>query len=647
MAIFTRKRLPITWALRAFFFLLATVLLLCAGLIFIPWHNSTLNRLEKENLQHESWEIRQTVSTLLDHRSEALNDYTQLPQIRNALDRTQTSLQNLKSVMENLSLLGSNCQLVLIDLQGQIIHATHREPLFQYQDFAWFQAFSSGKSGRYRGISRFGEESFWQFAVPVVAEGVVRGILIAELPIEELLREAQLFNGLEDGQLEVLYDDQLVATFGQSNSTSTVMYHLAASEISLRLRSDRFNLEDSLQPLLLKFAIALLGLTFLLLLVAHRFNRSLIAQPIEQLRNLSKRLAAGEKSTATTVAHPLLEIALLAEDFNAMAEQIEQREQALIEARDSLELRVTERTKKLQKSEAALQMANENLEELVARRTQKIQQMQKQFAMQEKMASIGQLAAGIAHEINNPLNFVYTNFDTLEKNTADFRQLLKTYRELLTQLEQTGAEQQQTQQIRQQEAELNLDFILQDIEQLFRESRTGFERINWIVQSMRNFSRIDQAGDMARYDLNKGIADTLIIARNEYRDRAEIVTELGELPPLLCIPQQINQVFLALIINASQAITSQQRQLPGRIVIKSWYAEENIYIQVSDDGPGITPQLHSRIFEPFFTTKEAGKGTGLGLSISYDIVVHKHGGDLSVESNATGGASFCVRLPLR
>jgi|GEM_PF-1270027 len=645
MTILPKKRLSAAWTLHGFFALLAIFLLLIAWLVIFPWLSSTLDQLVMESLRHESWEIRQTVATFVDHRSQILQDYARLPQISNGLTRTVESGLTLQKTLASLPLLGSQCQLVLLDNQGQRIQATLAYPLFNYQQAPWFSQLVQGQLQNHIDISSDQENSFWQFATPVRAPGFRPGILVAELPIRELSNERQLFNGLEDGQLDIVYHNRTVAKFGHSFSKISASYDLDSPAITLVLHSDRFNLETPVRHMLLVFIASLVGLTLVLLVLAHRFNRVYFVRPIEQLRSHTRLFAEGIVDSPVPEEHPLQEIALLAEDFNSMVTQVEQREQALIESRDTLEERVLERTAELHQSKLALQNAYQSLEQLVEKRTRKIRQMQGQMLIQEKMASIGQLAAGVAHELNNPLNFVHTNFVALQQNVKDFLTLLTDYRQLTAQFELDPDDRNRLERVRNKEEELKLDFLLKDIEQLFRETGEGFERIQWIVQSMRNFSRVDQIGDYAEYDLNKGINATLIITRNEYKHHAEVKTELQDLPPLRCIPQQINQVLLNLIVNAAQAISSQQRAEPGEIRIRSWAENGEICFSVTDNGPGVPEAIRHRIFEPFFSTKEAGKGIGLGLSICYDIIVQKHGGSLTLSCGDPGGTCFMVRLP--
>jgi len=308
-----------------------------------------------------------------------------------------------------------------------------------------------------------------------------------------------------------------------------------------------------------------------------------------------------------------------------------------------LGLDITERKRNEQK----LVELNQTLEERVKERTHELEVTHQQMILQEKLASIGQLAAGLAHEINNPINFVRINFATLREDVNDLGRLIREYRTLFHDLEHANPSREDLEKLKTLEEDLDVDSLLEELPELFDESKRGFERIGTILGSMRNFSFRHALDQRVLVDLNQGIRDTLIIAQNEYRYYAEVETHLDNLPPVPCNPEQINQVFLNLIVNCAHAIASQKRQEKGRIIITTGYDHESVWCTFADDGPGIPPETRNRIFEPFFTTKEPGKGTGLGLSISYDIIANKHGGTLTVSCPQEGGSVFTIRLPLK
>ena len=306
---------------------------------------------------------------------------------------------------------------------------------------------------------------------------------------------------------------------------------------------------------------------------------------------------------------------------------------------------VTER----KQAEQELFQLNQTLEERIAERTRELEMMHQQVILNEKLASIGQLAAGIAHELNNPLNFIKINFATQKENFIDLLLLVNLYREITEKIELMGGFLvAEVQQLRRMEAELAIDMLLGDIPKIFSDSNSGIERMTTIINSMRSFSMSDAPDERVSFDVNKGIRDTLILARHEYRDVAEIETLLDEvLPGIYGNPEQISQLFLNLIVNSAHAIKSQHRSSQGKITIHTWFDSSHVFCSIADDGPGIPEEIRKNIFNPFFSTKEPGKGIGLGLSICYDIVVNKHRGTLSVECPAAGGTVITIGLPSR
>ena len=270
-----------------------------------------------------------------------------------------------------------------------------------------------------------------------------------------------------------------------------------------------------------------------------------------------------------------------------------------------------------------------------ARLIRRLEDAQAQLLQSEKMAAIGQLAAGVAHEINNPVGYVYSNFSSLESYVGDLFRLIEAY--------QAAAAQQDASfraALQQANQALDYDFLREDMADLVRESRQGLERVKQIVQDLRDFSHID-SGDWQLADLHKGLDSTLNVIWNEVKFKAEVVKQYGELALVECLGSQLNQVFMNLIINAAHAIDKQ-----GTIWLETGARDDWVFVRVRDNGAGIAPQHLTRLFEPFFTTKPVGQGTGLGLSVSYSIVA-KHHGRLEVESEEGQGAAFTVWLPLR
>ncbi len=264
-----------------------------------------------------------------------------------------------------------------------------------------------------------------------------------------------------------------------------------------------------------------------------------------------------------------------------------------------------------------------------------LQKSHSKILQQEKMASIGQLAAGVAHEINNPMGFISSNLGTLRKYAGKLGAFIRELSDATGQLNSEGAEDR----LKERRKQLKIDYILEDIEPLILESLEGAERVKRIVQNLKSFSRVDQA-EYKHVNIIECIESTLNIVWNELKYKTTIEKEYGEIPLTKCYPQQLNQVFMNLLVNASQAIEKQ-----GVIKIKTWNGDGMINVSISDTGHGIPEEKVGKIFDPFFTTKGVGKGTGLGLSICYEIV-EKHNGEITVNSKTGEGTTFTVKIPV-
>jgi two-component system NtrC family sensor kinase len=308
-----------------------------------------------------------------------------------------------------------------------------------------------------------------------------------------------------------------------------------------------------------------------------------------------------------------------------------QAEAALRDSRDQLEERVQARTTDLQTANATLLTEKARQEVLI----RKLEEAQNQLLQSEKMASIGQLAAGVAHEINNPVGFVNSNLGALQRYTEDMLKLLAAYERL-----ETALADDQLHDIKRLKQEIDAEFLREDIGNLLTESLDGLQRVKRIVQDLKDFSHVDEA-ERQWANLETGLESTLRVVWNELKYKAEVVKEFGAIPQIECFPSQLNQVFMNLLVNASHAIEEH-----GRITIRTGQDGDNVWVEVEDNGKGIQPEHLGRIFEPFFTTKAVGKGTGLGLSLSYGIV-KKHGGRIEVKSTPGKGSVFKMVLPQR
>ncbi|MDY7577649.1 ATP-binding protein [Herbaspirillum sp. RTI4] len=401
---------------------------------------------------------------------------------------------------------------------------------------------------------------------------------------------------------------------------------LGRVEIGISVVSLHLSLLEARNQALTIAALAIAALTLFSYLIGKYLSHRL-----EALAKGSRQLALGDLGYQISVKGSD-ELARAARAFNKMSRELllAESERRLVEAElanysDSLELLVSKRTKALSETNATLHQTNLELESA-----------HNQILQSEKMASIGQLSAGVAHEINNPIAFVLSNMSSLERYLKQFMQVLAAYEKSDPVLAQFEAHRKEIADIKQA---VDLDFLKEDMTDLLAESNAGLMRVKKIVQNLKDFSYFS-AGEWQFADIHHGLDSTLEIIANELKYKATVIKAYGELPEVECMAPELNQVFMNLLMNASHAIKEK-----GEITISTGLEGEGVWIDIADNGGGIPPENLQRIFDPFFTTKPVGLGTGLGLSISYGII-QTHQGRIEVTSEVGSGTRFHIWLPL-
>lgn len=435
----------------------------------------------------------------------------------------------------------------------------------------------------------------------------------------------------------------LALSSSQANQLSTQFEKLFEKLTRLQYTADqRYNqaitqLEQAEQLRIIIIVTSMALSVGLAVILVERTSRT-IAKPIEQLTTVARRVTRDNNFQLQADINTQDEVALLAKALNQLVSWTGQYTHELNEARQNLEQRVEERTVALQQSEISLRQQADDLQQTLV----DLQQAQLRLVQSEKMSSLGQMVAGIAHEINNPVSFIYGNLGHAQNYTEDIIRLLNLYR---------GSYPMPPAEIQETIEDIDLPFLQDDFPKLIQSMQHGTTRIRDIVQSLRTFSRLDEAV-VKHVDLHDGIDSTLVILNNRLNQtsnlpKIQVIRHYGDLIPIECYAGQLNQVFMNILSNAIDALEDKPN-LPNptitittQLIDSAWVA-----IHIADNGPGIPDEIYNRLFDPFFTTKAVGKGTGMGLSISYQIVTEKHNGYLSCQSSHGQGAEFIIKLPV-
>lgn len=389
-----------------------------------------------------------------------------------------------------------------------------------------------------------------------------------------------------------------------------------------------------------KLIMSLLLITIILSTLFVMLLIRWIKHPIRHLEKGAKKVADGDLSVQLSI-NSEDEIGNLTNSFNLMTKSLREAMNKSKEQADRLKMQwevlnetyheLEEKSHSLEKQKSTIEKKNRDLRKTM----DKLKSTQSQLIDSEKMASLGQLTAGIAHEINNPINYISSGINPLKRDMADIEELYKKFKDIFN----NDFDRNKLDESKQYSEEIESDFLFEEIKSLLEGIEEGASRTKEIVAGLRNFSRMDEDA-IKTANINEGLDSTLMLLKNKLKNKVVVRKNYGQIPPIECYAGKLNQVFMNIINNAADAIESK-----GEIEIRTWGDKEYVYVAIKDNGIGMPENIRKRIFEPFYTTKEVGEGTGLGLSISFGII-ENHKGSITVKSKKDEGSEFIIRLPI-
>ncbi len=649
-------------------------------------------------------EAENNLIALADNKAQWLENYinerknnataiTQIPNIIDAVEKYQLVFEKwglnspayreldaqYRDFITNYLEIFGYSDIILITQSGDVVFSVKREQelganfyIGKHRNSELAKVFDRAKTLMQVEISNFGyhldtQEPVIFIAAPIFRNNIVIGVLVLKLNNQEFNKVVNNYTGLgQTGETIVVsrIGDKIVftsptrhdanAAFNRtmkinqqishplyqasqgikgvginidyrSQETIAAWRYLPSLNSGLLVKIDTSEAFASLQTQR-NIIISLVIITLFLVVCAAILVAKSISKPVIELTAVVKELAKGnfyQQAQVTTND----EIGQLAESFNYMSDNLEK-------SFETIKLR-----------EIELATANQTLADILAELEDKAQQLANQLIQSEKMSSLGQLVAGVAHEINNPVSFIYGNIPPAQEYMEDLLKLIQLYQHYYP---------HPVAEIQELTEEIALDFIVTDLPKLLSSLEIGAKRIKDIVLSLRNFSRLDES-EIKAVNIHEGIDSTLMILNsrlkaNPERPEIAVIKEYGQLPLVGCYVGQLNQVFMNILVNAidalEEAMSSNQFTRKPKIFIRTELTKDNqVYISIADNAMGIPEPFHKKLFDPFFTTKPIGKGTGLGLSISYKIITEIHKGKIQCISAHNQGTKFLISFP--
>lgn len=594
------NKVSISFALIRFIFVSYLALALLTTYVVISQAVKYVDEQQRAFTHLEMQTINKNYRQFLDNHLQILREQSQHPLIVQSLMQAGTDKPIISAYFQHLRFLGQKLDVTLLDFDAKLVYSTQGDPSYHYINKPWLKPLLTNKNNHFITVEEINGQHYWILASVVKYNKHIEGILAVAIKLNTINQSVNPLNGLA---VTIKHRQQPIATFG--TATNGISHELSwpMEHITLVFDFDDTAINQTINQLILQLTafivIAILIITSLAYFLGYRY----VVLPILNLAKATNSLEDGHQHVSLESDIRIKELSNLFDSFNRMSAKISQRESDL------------------RSSQNALIKSHEELQYSEGQRLQS-----------EKMASLGVLVAGVAHEINNPIGFINSNVDTLKNYWHDIQDLLNELER-----ETTGTEQQQL--LSDLYKKYDVKFLLEDINPLVDSTTSGILRVTEIIQSLKTFARSDTPNKIMA-DVNEGLNATLVMAKNELKYHCKINLSLAPLPPTLMYPSKLNQVFMNLLLNAGQAIEEQ-----GEITIQSLVENNHIVVKISDTGIGIAPDKISQIFNPFYTSKPIGQGTGLGLSISHTII-EQHNGSIKVQSQVGQGTCFTITLPI-
>ena len=563
------------------------------------------NEQKSINLAHQ-------VDRFLDTRRIQLEAQTHSAVVKQTVMQPESNKGLISDYFLSQSIIGKQYIQQLYDFKGEeifnsaSIHRQHQPFSLQKRDDPKIRERFSALYERNKNfeINLSEDLNFWQISLPIKYGDSIEGILSTYIPMSEMI-EAFNLNNVIDIKLQATTANGVSIQWGATQTHSWKELKTNQSGIQLTYGIDTSSLNNSFANAKMRLIVSSIVIAFFAIGFAIIIGRWFFVRPIERLHSFAAEVSEGADPHLETTKRITIEIQQLSDQITDMAKKIQHREQSLIESNKALK-------------------RNQNT-----------------LVHAEKMAGLGQVTAGVAHEINNPIGFIMNNLSMLQ----EYHSFLKTLISQLLSMKDKLSEEEKTKLQSELDAiastlqEEDLDFVINDLDCITGESISGTERVKDITQGLKGYSYSGEKTSLV--NINECVESTLKMVWNELKYHCTVEKSLGELPKIECMGGQINQVLMNLFVNAAHAMADTN----GLLTIHTLPLDGAVQITVKDNGCGIRTDDLKHIFEPFFTTKPVGEGTGLGMSICYDII-KKHGGDIKVQSEVGIGTTFAITLPI-